>query len=218
MSGMSVRRPKTRLKPPLDLEALVRTAAFQLLFTRAEAIAPETLAEASGLRLDRLAALLEELDRAGRIRRDGAGQVVGSTGLSVIPDRHEIEVEGRRFWTWCAYDILGIFGALRAGGRAFSPSPPDRSLIEVRFDRGRPRPSDAVLFRPDTELIDCCQNVYEEWCPNSNLFANRELAETWAAGHGVSGKVLSLDEAADLALEAWQPLTEGLTSSELPPS
>ena len=32
--------------------------------------------------------------------------VVGSAGLSVRPDRHEIEVEGREFWTWCAYDSL----------------------------------------------------------------------------------------------------------------
>ncbi|PZS00154.1 MAG: hypothetical protein DLM67_02200 [Candidatus Nephthysia bennettiae] len=28
----------------------------------------------------------------GRIRRDEAGGVVGSAGLSVIPDRHEIEL------------------------------------------------------------------------------------------------------------------------------
>ena len=128
----------------------------------------------------------------------------------MTPDRHEIEVEGRRFWTWCAYDILGIFGALGVSGRAISPSPPDRKPIEIRFIRGRPRPSDAVLFRPDAELMDCCDNVYDQWCPNSNLFPSRTVAEAWASEHGLSGKVLSLNEAADLATEDWKSVTDGL--------
>ena len=201
----------TVLPDPIDLETLVRTAAFQLLLNRAEGISPALLAKETGIRPDRLTALLGQLSQAGRIRLDGAGMVVGSAGLSVIPDRHAIDVEGRNFWTWCAYDILGIFGALAASGRALSPSPPDRKTIEVRFVRGRPQQSDAVLFRPDTELMDRCDNVYEQWCPNSNLFATRELAESWAAEHELNGRVLSLEEAAELATEEWKATTAGLT-------
>jgi hypothetical protein len=48
-----------------------------------------------------------------------------------------------------------------------------------------------------------CQNVYEQWCPNGNLFASRELAEQWADQQSLPGRVLSLDEASDLATEAW---------------
>ena len=209
MSEVTVRRSKT-VNAPIDLETLVRTAAFQLLFTSGQGIRPDLLAEVTGISPKKLAALIQRLDQAGRIRRDGAGMVIGSAGLSVTPDRHEIEVEGRRFWTWCAYDILGIFGALGVSGRAISPSPPDRKPIEIRFIRGRPRPSDAVLFRPDAELMDCCDNVYEQWCPNSNLFPSRTVAEAWASEHGLSGKVLSLDEAADLATEDWKSVTDGL--------
>ncbi|MHB8588432.1 MAG: organomercurial lyase [Candidatus Dormibacteraceae bacterium] len=211
MRRVPVPPPTTMLKPLIDFETLVRTVAFQLMVTRAEAIAPETLGEAAGIRLDQLATLLDQLDRAGRIRRDGMGRVVGSAGLSIIPDRHEIEVEGRQFWTWCAYDILGIFGALAASGRALSPSPPDGNLIEVRFVGGRPQQSTAMLFRPEADSMSCCENVYEQWCPNSNLFASRQLAEAWAAEHGLVGQVFSLDEAADLATEEWKPLTETLT-------
>ena len=43
-------------------------------------------------------------------------------GLRVTKDRDEIELDGRCFWTWCAYDILGIFGALKASGSALSPA------------------------------------------------------------------------------------------------
>ena len=65
----------------------------------------------------------------------------------------------------------GIFGALKASGSALSPSPGGRT-IEVQFDRGHPVNSDALLFRPDDELMSCCENVYEEWCPNSNLLSD----------------------------------------------
>ena len=197
---------------PIDLEILVRTAAFQLLVQRAQRISPAQLATTTGIRRDKLDNLVGRLAQAGCIRVDAAGMVLGSAGLSVTPDRHEIEVGGRRFWTWCAYDFFGIFGALGASGRAASPSPPNGTPIEVHFAGGRPRAAQAVLFRPDTELMACCDNVYEEWCPNSNLFANRELAETWAAAHNLRGSVLSLDEAADLATEEWKSVTNAKVS------
>ncbi len=174
------------LEPPSDSQALVRTVAFRLLLSRSEAIGVEDLAAKSGIRLERLAGLLDQLDSAGRIRRSAAGKVVGSAGLSVIPDRHEIKLEGRRFMSWCAYDVLGVFGALGANGRALSPSPPDGQTIVVHFAGGRPEKNDAVLFRPDEELMGCCENVYEEWCPNSNLSASHELATRWAEQHGWS--------------------------------
>jgi len=73
----------------------------------------------------------------------------------------------------------------------------------VDFRQGRPRKLEVVLFRPDEELMDCCDNVYEEWCPNSNLFASPELATQWAEQHTMRGRVLDLDEASDLATKDW---------------
>jgi Alkylmercury lyase/DprA winged helix domain len=190
------------LKTPSDSEARIRRVAFRLLLAESEPIAVEQLSAATGIELERLRPLLDELAMAGRIRRDESGRVVGSAGLSIIPDRHEIELDGRRFWTWCAYDILGIFGALGASGRAFSPSP-GGPVIELRFARGRPLDNHAVLFRPDEELMTCCENVYEEWCPNSNLFADPEQANRWAVQRDIRGRILDLDEASDLGTKDW---------------
>ncbi len=200
-------KSKTQLEPPSDQRALVRAAAFRLLLAHSEPIGEEALATETGIAPDRLNELLHELDQAGWIRRDDAGKVVGSAGLSIVPDRHQIEVGGHRFWTWCAYDILGIFGALAASGSALSPSPAIGQLIELKFVRGRPESNDAVLFRPDADLMSCCENVYEDWCPNSNLFGSPDLAEAWARDHGLKGRVLHLDEASDLAAQEWRPLT-----------
>jgi alkylmercury lyase len=190
------------LEPPSDIQAVIRTAAFRLLLAQDDAVSVGELAAATGIRREKLEVHLEELDRAGRIRRDQAGRVVGSAGLSVSKDRHEIELDGRRFWTWCAYDILGIFGALEASGQALSPSPDGRT-IQVRFEGGRPVNSDAVLFRPDDELMSCCENVYQEWCPNSNLFRDAEMATSWADKRGMQGRIMSLAEASKLGAKDW---------------
>jgi len=190
------------LEPPSDAQALIRTAAFRLLLAQDEAVSMEDLVAATGIKRERLTEHLEELDRAGRIRRDRAGRVVGSAGLSVSKDRHVIELDGRRFWTWCAYDIFGIFGALEASGTALSPSPEGRTM-ELRFERGRPVNGDAVLFRPDDDLMSCCENVYEEWCPNSNLFSDAANARKWAGERGLQGRVLTLAEASKLGAKDW---------------
>jgi alkylmercury lyase len=195
---------------PRDAGDLVRTAAFRLLATRGESIAPVKLAEVTGINPERLAVVIDQLDAAGRIRRDADGHLVGSAGLGVVPDRHEIELEGRRFWTWCAYDILGIFGALKASGSAWSPSPIGGQPIEIVFARGLPQQDDVVLFRPSADLEDGCENVYADWCPNSNLFATFELAKGWASQHGIEGKVLGLGAASSLATGDWEPLAEGV--------
>ncbi len=63
--------------------------------------------------------------------------------------------------------------------------------------------NDAVLFRPDDALMSCCENVYEEWCPNSNLFADAEQAHRWAEQHDMRGRIMDLDEASDLGATDW---------------
>jgi hypothetical protein len=198
------------LNSPMDAGDLVRTAAFRLLATRAESIATATLAEVTGIKPERLAAVLDQLDAAGRIRRGADGHVVGSAGLSVVPDRHQMELEDKRFWTWCAYDILGIYGALSASGRAVSSSPLGGQPIEVDFVQGLPQRDDVVLFRPAADLEDGCENVYAEWCPNSNLFATHDLAEGWAKEHEIDGRVLGLGAASTLATADWKKLAEGV--------
>jgi len=190
------------LETPSDSQDLIRRVSFRFLLARSEPVEAKELAAATGIKLERLSALLDTLDAAGRIRRDNSGRVVGSAGLSVVPDRHEIELDGRKFWTWCAYDILGIFGALGASGRALSPSP-GAGTIEIHFKRGVPVKNHTVLFRPDEGLMSQCENVYEEWCPNSNLFADAERASRWAGEHGLGGRVMSLDEASDLGTADW---------------
>ena len=190
-----------------DLHGLVRGEAFRHLLAAGVPATGEDLAASIGISADKVARVLEELNAAGRIRRDEAGRVIGSAGLSVVADRHQIDFDGRRFWTWCAYDILGIFGALRATGTATSRSPATAAPITIRFRDGRPEADAVVLFRPPDWLAASCTSVYEEWCPNSNFFEDAASARAWSASHKLEGHVLSLEEASDLATAEWMTVT-----------
>jgi alkylmercury lyase len=187
--------------------ARVRDAAFaRLLRTGSPATAGE-LATDLAVPVEEVWAAIAALHGAGRIRLDARGDVAGSAGLSVAADRHEIEIDGRRFWTWCAYDILGIFGALGANGAARSSSAQSGMPVVVRFLDGLPEPTPVVVFVPDAHG---CANVYEEWCPNSNFFEDAAAAEAWSRTHQVPGRLLPLAEAGVLAAREWRPLIAGL--------
>ena len=82
-----------------DLDAQVRTFAFRLLPESGRPVDANQLAAVTGLDRNHVVKALDQLDLAGRIRRNATGLLVGACGLSVVPDRHQIEIEDRKFWT-----------------------------------------------------------------------------------------------------------------------
>lgn len=185
----------------------VRGAAFRRLLSTAAPATLDQLAGDLGQPRDQVSGALDTLRGQGLARFDDAGLVIGAAGLSIRPDRHEIELDGRRFWTWCAHDILGIFGALRATGKARSTTSDTGGPVEIHFTGGQPEPAPLVLLLPDDDYTAGCTSAYDDWCPNSNLFHTAEAARSWAAAHGVTGEVLTLPEAAERGAARWQALT-----------
>lgn len=197
---------------PDGLDADVRGAAFRLLLARGKPVGKAELGREIGASPGDVVLAINRLQSAGRIRIDEAGDVIGSAGLNVVPDRHRIQFDSRTFWTWCAYDILGIMGALRATGTALSTSPSSGQELRLEFTRGLPDESSAVLFRPDDNFAAGCTNTYADWCPNSNFFESAEEAREWSTRHGVSGHILGIDEASTLATVEWARLLEAQAS------
>jgi alkylmercury lyase len=197
-----------------DVTAILRRdvsgAAFRRLLTTGAPAPITALAADLGQPVRKIEQAIDEMRSEGAIRIDDQRRVVGAAGLSIGTDRHRVELGGRTFWTWCAYDILGIVGALGTDASAYSASPHSGASLEVRFHQGRPEPTSLVLFRPDDGYMSCCANVYEDWCPNSNFFESREAATTWAAARDISGRITDLAEAAELATRNWAPLASGL--------
>jgi alkylmercury lyase len=196
--------------------------AFHLLLDDGRPVSAARLAEAVVGDLDRVAGTLALLDRQGRIRRDQTGAVTGSHGLSLTPTSHELILEhrngqARRYWTWCAWDAVGILAALDASGQIRSTSPSSGAPIQLDFHHGQPRDLDPelVVFFADTDCCapasgaddgsDCCGSgsVIDQWCPLVNFFEHADAAQAWAAEHGVRGTAVPLVEATEKGKTAW---------------
>jgi len=80
-------------------QARVRDAAFRRLLRTGTAATAEQLAADLDRSHEEVTAAVTALAGRGSLRLDEHGAVIGAGGLSVQPDRHEIELDGRRFWT-----------------------------------------------------------------------------------------------------------------------
>ena len=178
----------------------VLALAFNELLEAPQPVSVRLLAERLGTTVGALEQQLAVLAAEGWIRRDPEGSIVGSRGLSIEPTRHELELpQGRRF-TWCAYDTLGIFGALAVSGRIRSRTPLEEP-VELEVVAGRPAAADGVvLFFPQRQVT----SVVDEWCPLANFFLDAEAARTWAIASEVEGQVLPLEQASVRGTADWR--------------
>lgn len=196
---------KTRIelveKRPTALE--VTTVAFRHLLDHGQPTSVGRLAARLGADPAAVEVRLQGQERAGRIRRNEVGEVTVAGGLSLEPTTHRVSFQGRDRFTCCAFDALGILGALGADGIIESISPSTGSPIRVSFLKGLPEVTDAVLFYADDAS---CSSVLDEWCPNVNFFESSGEARRWADQNGVTGTVIGLGEAAQQGAREWAPL------------
>lgn len=191
--------PPTSSPQAVDLQA----AGFRLLLRTGTPVTPGELAAALRTTLDAVVGELAATVRRGCARIGADGSLVAIAGLSVVPDRHEIEIAGRCYWTWCAFDAVGILAALGATGTIRTTDPSSGAALTLEFDRGAVSPSSLVLFLPEMRE---CSSVIDQWCPNANIFETDAAARRWAGDRGLRGRVLPLAEALNLGAGVWQPL------------
>ncbi len=147
--------------------------------------------------------MLRRLGAAGPIRLSPEGHVLGSAGLSVAPAAHKLWLGSRRFWTWCAYDAVGIIGSLGADAQSFSRSPATGAPIRLQFAAGQAPATPVVVFFPDDRGT---VRTIDDWCSNANFFETREAALSWSPQRKMEGEVIELDEARRRGLAHWSPL------------
>jgi alkylmercury lyase len=189
------------------LQSRVRATAFRMLLETGVPVTRAGLVADLGLDAAEVDTAVADLECRGLIRRDeGSGDVVGSLGLSAVPSRDEILVDGRRLWTWCAKTSLGVLGALGRGGLIVSRSPVSGRELRQAFDGAQPQATGFVVYWPDLEFSDSCSSAVDDLCPNINLFEDAEAADRWARESGVPGEVLSVEDATVRAVEKWGPL------------
>ena len=206
--------PTAGLLNSLDAAATrVRRAAFTRLLKTAAPVDVATLAADTDLTEPDVEAALAALAGAGAITRQPGstrqeptdGPVVAAGGLSVTPARHHLLLTGRTFWTWCAFDGIGIPAALDTDAVLTTHCPTCGQQIQVRVIHGQPPTGSSVVgWLPGR----ACANVQDDFCPDANLFCTGAHLAPWRAAAGdPPGKVVTLPELATTGRHVWADLT-----------
>ena len=181
-------------------EADILMTAFKTLLNSGERVKVDFLSRELHRKTDDVMARMKTLQRAGHLQLDGEGCIVGAGGLSLLHTKHEMSIEGRIFWAWCAFDVLGIFGALQASGFARSVDPSTNDGLILYFLRGVPQDMSLLIFMGDP----CAGvSVCDDWCSKVNFFKSKSSAEAWIEVKGITGSLISVGNLMAAAREAW---------------
>lgn len=120
--------------------------------------------------------------------RDPDGNVIGFWGLAIGPldPEHNIEIDGRTLWAWCAWDTLFLPDILGKEAHISSTDPQtgDRVRLTVGPDGVSKRShQEAVLsfLVPDRPFSE--KDVVSEFCHFIHFFSSRGSAERWTTEH-----------------------------------
>ena len=168
----------TAAHPKLDLAQQRLTLALFRLLGRGEPVAPEDLAARAELPLE---AVVSELDRWAMVHRDEHGRVRAFGGLSLERTSHELEVDGRTLYTWCALDTLFLPELLGRPTRVRSTCPQTGQAISLTVDANGPRgvvPPAAVMSLHGAGGMDL-EDVIGTFCCYVHFFVDEDAARAW---------------------------------------
>ena len=193
-------RGLTVLRCPSEFEREVGATAFQFLLRTAKPVSMDHLAKAMERSAVTVSSCIDELQRVGHMRLDSDGHVVGIFGLSLTPTVHELFIDSTRFWAWCAFDVIGIFGALQASGSVRSLDPFGDEIIQLEFIDGIPQDRSLTVFMAD---LPNNISVSDSWCSKVNFFTSIESSEAWSQANNTVGSSVSIGALAPVAREVW---------------
>lgn len=177
----------------------LRELAFGLLLATGAGVEPRRLATLANADEAHVSATLDALAGAGRIDRDADGRVLGSAGLTIADGPHGLEIQGRTFRTWCAFDAIGIPAALGSDARISTACGVCGQPIRIELDGGRPTAdSPARLW-----LSDGGADMRADFCTPTVLLCSGEHALDWSERRAGHGRALSLAEAIDEGARSW---------------
>ncbi|WP_030485880.1 organomercurial lyase [Nocardioides aequoreus] len=185
--------------------ARVRRAAFTRLLATAAPITAAMLATEVDLTDEQVEAALRRLAAAGAISRDESGEVVAAGGLAVTRAWHRLLLDGRQYWTWCAFDGIGIPAALELDAVLDTRCPTCGAGLRITITAGSlPAGIPVVGWLPGGP----CANVQADFCPEANLFCTEAHLATWRQTAGdPPGTAATLRELAETGRQVWADLT-----------
>ena len=172
-------------------EDLCRPIVQQI--TRGKPVTPAALR--GSLRVSQ-SELEQRLAQFPDVEFDRAGNIVG-LGVTLVPTSHRVQVGGKQFYTWCAFDIVLLPPQLDVEAQVQSTCPVSGQPITfVATLEGTvldllPAGSVLSLIVP-AERGDCTRATF---CQQSRLFQSEQAAKTFLVGRP-DALLLSVEEAA----------------------
>jgi alkylmercury lyase len=168
---------------------------------RGEPVATAQLAQALGTPVDGAEALVRDSTLTPDVHAGEGDRIQGFMGLSVVrtPHPHQLTVNGRSLWTWCAYDTLFIPELLDETAEIETRDPETGQLIHLTVSPARveaAEPTSIVASIVGPQMWDHTSNarLRASACHFMFFFASRASGERWQAKHPET-VLLSLDEA-----------------------
>lgn len=190
----------------VNVDAIARQVAAQLDCTQdivcryilrtiadtGQPVAPTPLAARLQIHLEELHS---HLHRVPDTEFDEQGNIVG-WGITLVPTAHQMHLQGKLLYTWCAFDTLLFPSLLHVEAHVHSVCEASRqSITFVATPTGTkelfPTTSVLSLILPNAR----CDCVRETFCQQSLFFHSAEAATPWCAVHP-EAILLSLEEAA----------------------
>lgn len=149
------------------------------------------LAEGEPVPLERLGSVLNlpesgvrgTLDRWPGVYYDDTRLVIGFWGLALREMPHRFEVDGRRLYTWCAWDSLFIPEILGKTARVASADPVTKEKISLivgpeGVTEVSPAGTVVSFLTPETPFD---ADVIQNFCHFVHFFGSPETAAQWTA-------------------------------------
>lgn len=181
----------------VDLPERIREVAFASLLATGEPVSGETIAADLGTSAAAVEAAIEALGAAGWVDRDEGGRITGAAGLSLSDGPHRVQISGREFRTWCAYDALGIPAALGVDATATTFCGVCNATLTVPIDRGEPEGRQMLWMSAGGD------DLRADFCTPTVLLCSEEHGREWGRRQADNGRLLALATAADEGRQRW---------------
>jgi len=176
----------------------VAKAAFRMLLDDPQPLPMRLIASRLELDPGFVSRALDGLTAVGRAETR-EGELLGVYGLTLKPTQHSLELGEKQYYTWCAFDIVGIPAALGASARVSSRCGGCDREIRFEIADGDVPALPLVISWLSRE----CDSIRADFCPSVNFFCDHEEYAAAAAAKKAPTGSLTLEQAASMGRENW---------------
>lgn len=162
-------------------------------------VALSRLAEALGVPVEVVETFVRDSALSPFIHVDKEDRIQGCWGLSVKPTHHQVTINGRTLWAWCAVDSL-LYAELFGEAVEIETRDPETDHVNrltvspTRIEAVEPTGIVVSMVPPQTADFTSNPRLRASACNVMYFFASRASAERWQAKHPET-VLISLDEA-----------------------